>query len=108
MKEQTSATTETLNKGKTMIDFTGKTVHVGIDVHKKDWQVGQLHTGLVLGNHRINGNDVELIDFLKKRYVGATLKCVYESCAWGFNLQRQLTAAGIDCIVVHAGDVSVR
>jgi transposase len=30
---------------------------------------------------------------------------VYESCAWGFTLQRQLTAAGIDCIVVHAGDV---
>jgi transposase len=30
---------------------------------------------------------------------------VYESCAWGFNLQRQLTSAGIDCIVVHAGDV---
>src|SRR5207244_10979501 len=47
----------------------------------------------------------QLIDFLKKRYPGATLKCVYESCAWGFNLQRQLTAADIDCIVVHAGDV---
>jgi transposase len=30
---------------------------------------------------------------------------VYESCAWGFNLQRQLTAAGIECIVVHGGDV---
>lgn len=30
---------------------------------------------------------------------------MYESCAWGFNLQRQLTAAGIECIVVHAGDV---
>jgi transposase len=30
---------------------------------------------------------------------------VYESCAWGFNLQRQLSAAGLECIVVHAGDV---
>jgi len=105
MKQQTSATTETLNKGRTMIDFTGKTIHVGIDVHNKDWQVGQFHAGLVLGNHRITGNSRELIDFLKKRYAGATLKCVYESCAWGFNLQRQLTAAGIECIVVHAGDV---
>jgi transposase len=105
MKEQTSATTETLNKGRAMIDFTGKTVYVGIDIHKKDWQVGQFHAGLVLGNHRIKSNYLELIDFLKNRYAGATLKCVYESCAWGFNLQRQLTAAGIDCIVVHAGDV---
>ncbi len=105
MKEQTSATTETLSKGRTMIDFTGKTIYVGIDVHQKDWQVGQFHGGLVLGNHRITGKSQELIDFLKKRYRGATLKCVYESCAWGFNLQRQLKAAGIECIVVHAGDV---
>jgi transposase len=105
MKEQTSATTGTLSKGKTMIDFTGKTIHVGIDVHQIDWQVGQVHAGLILGNHRIGGNSGELIEFLKKRYLGATLKCVYESSAWGFNLQRQLTAAGIECIVVHAGDV---
>lgn len=105
MKQQTSATTETLNKGKTMIDFSGKTIYVGIDVHKKDWQIGLFHCGLVLGNHRISGNSDELITFLKKRYAGAALKCVYESCAWGFNLQRSLTAAGIECIVVHAGDV---
>jgi transposase len=105
MKEQTSATTGPLNKGKTMIDFTGKTIYVGIDVHQINWQVGQFHAGLILGNHPIRGNSVELIDFLKKRYVGATLKCVYESSAWGFNLQRQLAAAGIECIVVHAGDV---
>lgn len=105
MKQQTSATTETLNKGRTMIDYSGKTIFIGIDVHKKDWQVGQFHEGLVLGNHRICGNSHDLIEFLKNRYSGATLKCVYESCAWGFNLQRQLTAAGINCIVVHAGDV---
>lgn len=105
MKTQTSATTETENKGRTMIDFTGKTIYVGIDVHKKDWQIGQVHAGLVLGNHRINGNSQDLINFLKHRYCGATIKCVYESCAWGFNLQRQLTAEGIECIVVHAGDV---
>jgi len=105
MKKQTSATTEPLNKGRVIIDFTGKTIYVGIDVHKKDWQVGQFHGGLVLGNHRIGGDGLELITFLKKRYVGATLKCVYESCAWGFTLQRQLTAAGIECIVAHAGDI---
>lgn len=105
MKQQTSATTETFGKGRAMIDFTGKTIFIGIDVHKKDWQVGQFYGGLVLGNHRITGSSEELINFLKKRYAGATLKCVYESCAWGFNLQQRLAAAGIECIVVHAGDV---
>jgi transposase len=105
MKEQTSATTETSNKGKTMIDFTGKTIYVGIDIHKREWQVGQYYQGITLGNHRITGDSEQLVDFLKKRYPGAILKCVYESCAWGFNLQRELTTAGIECIVVHAGDV---
>ncbi|MGI8636039.1 MAG: IS110 family transposase, partial [Segetibacter sp.] len=81
MKQQTSATTETLHKGRTMIDFTGKTIYVGIDVHKKDWQVGQSHAGVVLGNHRITGNSTELINFFKKRYVAVIWKCVYESCA---------------------------
>lgn len=73
---------------------------------KKTGRRVQFHAGLVLGNHRISGNSGELINFLKTRYKGATLKCVYESCAWGFNLQRQLTAADIECIVVHAGDVA--
>jgi transposase len=105
MKQQTSATTETLNKGRTMIDFSGKTIYAGIDVHKKDWQIGLFHSGLVLGNHRITGRIEDLITFFKKQYPGAILKCVYESGAWGFTLQRQLSAAGIECIVVHAGDV---
>lgn len=105
MKQQTSATTETLHKGRTLIDFSGKTIFVGIDVHKKDWQVGLFHAGLILGNHRIDGNTKALIDFLNRHYVGAAFKCVYESCSWGFNLQRELTAAGIECIIVHAGDV---
>ncbi len=30
---------------------------------------------------------------------------MYESCAWGVNLQRDLTAAGIERIIVPAGDV---
>ena len=105
MKQQTSATTETPDKGRTMVDFSGKTLFIGIDVHKKDWQIGVFYYGIVLGNFRITGNIDELIKFLRRRYPGAILKCVYECCAWGFNLQRQLVANGIDCIVVHAADV---
>jgi transposase len=105
MKAQTSATTETLNKGKTMIDFTGKTIYAGIDVHKIDLQIGLFYSGFVLGNHRMANNSADLIIFFKKQYSGGVIKCVYESGAWGFTLQRQLSAAGIECIVVHAGDV---
>jgi transposase len=106
MKQQTSAATETRFKDKNIIDFTGKTLYVGIDIHQKDWQVATVHEELCLGNHRMGANSRKLIEHLQSRYPGAILKCVYESSAWGFTLQRQLTAAGIDCIVVNAADVS--
>ena len=42
MKQQTPAATETGLKGKEIIDFSGKTIYVGIDIHQKDWQVGAI------------------------------------------------------------------
>lgn len=106
MKQQTSAITETSHKCREIIDFSGKTIYVGIDVHQKDYQVAKLCNGVYLGNHRMSASSSSLIKHLQSHYPGATLKCVYESCAWGFNLQRDLTAAGMDCIVVHAADVA--
>jgi transposase len=106
MKQQTSATTETGNKGRNIIDFTGKTIYVGIDVHQKDYQVAKVLNGICVGNHRMESDKEKLIEHLKSHYPGATFKCVYESCAWGFTLQRALQAAGMECIVVHAADVS--
>ena len=103
--KQTSATTETQGKGRATIDFSGKTIYVGIDVHKKDWQVAKVYEDVVLGNYRMTGNSQDLITHLRKHYPGASFKCAYESSAWGFTLQRQLTAAGMECIVVHAADV---
>jgi len=106
MEQQTSATTETKNKGRDIIDFTGKVIHVGIDVHEKDYQVAKVHGGICLGNHRMSSGAELVVEHLRSHYPGAQFKCVYESCAWGFNLQRKLAAAGMECIVVNAADVS--
>jgi len=106
MKQQTSATSETQVKGKNIIDFTGKTIYVGIDVHLKDYQVAKVYEGICLGNHRMESNADKVIEHLHRHYPGAHFKCVYESSAWGFNLQRKLSAAAMECIVVHAADVS--
>lgn len=106
MKQQTSAATETNFKGNDITDFSGKTICVGIDVHQKDFQVASVHQEVCLGNHRMEASSQRLIEHLHRRYPGATLKCVYESCSWGFTLQRDLTAAGIECIVVNAADVA--
>lgn len=106
MKQQTSAAPETQLKGRTIVDFSGKILYVGIDVHKKDYQVAVVHGDVCLGNHRMAADSRKVIEHLSRRYPGAIIKCVYESCGWGFTLQRQLQAAGMDCIVVHAADVS--
>jgi transposase len=106
MKQQTSATSETLIKSKEIIDFTGKTIYVGIDVHQKDYQVAKVYNGICLGNHRMAASAEVLIKHLQSHYPGAQFECVYECCAWGFNLQRKLTQAGMKCMVVHAADVS--
>lgn len=106
MKKQASATTETSVKGSQIIDFSGKTICVGIDVHQNDWQVAKVINGICLGNHRMKADFNGLLEHLKSHYPGATFKCVYESSAWGFTLQRRLAQAGIDCMVVHAADVS--
>ncbi len=47
-----------------------------------------------------------LNEHLRAHYPGASFKCVYESCACGFNLQRRLTKAGMECMVVHAANIS--
>ena len=105
MKKQTSATSETQVKVKTFVDYSGKILFVGIDVHKKDWQVVILHEGVILGSHRMTGSADVIVTYLNKHYPGAEFRCVYEASAWGFNLQRSLAAAGMSCIVVHAADV---
>lgn len=106
MKQQASSATETQTKGSQIIDFRGKLIYVGIDVHQRDWQVAKVHEGVCLGNHRMGASSERLIEHLRTHYPGATFKCVYESCAWGFTLQRQLSVSGMECIVVHAADVS--
>jgi transposase len=106
MKQQTSAASETQTKGRNIIDYSGKTICVGIDVHQKDYQVAKVYNGICLGNHRMAANAEGLIEHLRNHYPGANFQCVYESSAWGFNLQRKLSAAGMECMVVHAADVS--
>lgn len=106
MRQQTSAATETTAKGRTIMDYTGKTIYVGIDVHQKDYQVAKVINGISLRNHRMQASAELLIKHLRSHYQGTSFKCVYESSAWGFTLQRQLKQAGIECIVVHAADVA--
>ncbi|WP_193311810.1 hypothetical protein [Agriterribacter humi] len=48
MKQQTSAASETSAKDRNVIDFSGKTIYVGIDVHQKNYQVAKVCDGICL------------------------------------------------------------
>ena len=93
------------SKNKKTIGFSGKTLHIGIDVHKTRWQVAVLCDGVVLSNGSIAASAEELIRYLHRHYAGGRYHCVYECGAWGFTLCRQLWAAGMECMVVNPSDI---
>jgi transposase len=86
-------------------DFSGRDLYVGIDVHKKRWQVAVLYDGLLLSNTSIEASSEGLIVHLRKFYQDACFHCVYESGPFGFALCRSLWAQGMECIVVNPADI---
>lgn len=86
-------------------DFSGRDLYIGIDVHKKRWQVAVLFDGLVLSNTSIDASAQGLIVHLRKFYPGACFHCVYESGPFGFALCRSVWAAGMECMVVNPADI---
>jgi transposase len=86
-------------------DFSGITFFVGIDIHKKLWQVAVYSEGIILSNVSMESSAEKLISYLHKHYPGAHFSCVYESCAWGYSLCRTLRGEGIDCMIVNPADI---
>ena len=93
------------SKGKKTIDYSGNILHIGIDVHKKRWQVAVICGEVFLGNNSIASCPEELISHLHRHYPGGQYHCVYECGAWGFTLCRALWAAGMECMVVNPTDI---
>jgi transposase len=86
-----------VNANKT--DVNGKTVSIGIDVHKQSWQVTALIEGVVVTAVTIKPF-YRVLQKLLVRFKGARIRIAYEAGPAGFNLYDDLTADGIECIVV--------
>lgn len=87
------------------ISFKGQKIFIGIDVHKKNWQVAVLTEAGNVKRVPLHASAKELFDFLHKNYPDGTYLAVYESGFSGFATYYALKEYGIDCIVVHAADV---
>lgn len=88
--------------------IVGKTVFVGLDVHKATFSLVAVIDGIVaLKVGSMPASADRLIEFLRDRFGQADIRAAYEAGFSGFGLCRSLVAAGIGCIVVHAASIEV-
>jgi len=89
----------------TQLDFTGQRIHVGLDVHKKSWKV-VIYTKH--GRFKSFSQDPDpkiLARYLRRQFPGAEYYIVYEAGCFGFWIQHELQALGMNTIVTHPADV---
>jgi transposase len=94
-----------MQKKNTTLNFTGQTFFIGLDVHKKSWNVAIRSNGLLLKIFSINPDANELWKYLTKNYPKGEYRSVYEAGFSGFRAHRELLQKGIHNIVVNAADI---
>ena len=90
-----------------MKDYTGKTVFIGIDVHKKTYAVTCICDDQIVKRDTLKADQVCLLEYICKYFANAKIKTVYEAGFSGFGLHRYLLSKGIDSIVIHAASVEI-
>jgi len=87
------------------LDFSGKEIFVGIDVHKKQWTVTIRFNQMEQRTFSMNPSPKELRRYLQRHYPDGYYHSVYEAGFCGFWIHRQLKQLGIDNRVVNPADV---
>lgn len=88
-------------------DYSGKTVFVGMDVHKHKYVVTSMCEGVIAKRFTAIAEPAVLVDSLRRFFVGAELKSAYEAGFSGFGLHRFLVSQGVDNIVVNPASIEV-
>ena len=88
-------------------DYTGKTVFLGIDVHKTTYAVTAICDGQVVKKDTLKASPTVLIAYCQKYFVGAKIESAYEAGFCGFHLHRCLEAEGIKNRVVDAAGIEI-
>ena len=87
------------------IDFKGKELFIGLDVHKKSWSVTILVEGM---EHRTFTQPPDpriLYNYLQRMFPGGTYYSAYEAGFCGYGIHRELNDLGINNIVINAADI---
>ena len=89
------------------LDYKGKRVFIGIDVHKKSYTIAAICEGEVVKKATLPGERKRLLEYLSKHFSGAEFETSYEAGFSGFYLHRHLTKKGIKNIVVHPAAIEI-
>ena len=92
---------------KKRIDYSGKKVNVGIDVHKKTYSVCCECEGQVVKKATVPAIPGQLAQFLSDHFKGAEIRSCYEAGFAGFGLHRTLVGNEINNIVVNPASIEV-
>jgi len=87
------------------LDFFGKKVSIGLEVHKKSWRVTVLVDGI---EHRIFNQPPEpqrLVNYLHRMFPNGEYQSAYEAGFCGYFIHRNLLKAGIDNRVIIPSDI---
>lgn len=85
--------------------FSGQSIYVGIDVHKKDWKVTVMTDEMPYKTFSAPPQSDKLNNYLRENFPGAVYYSAYEAGFSGFWLHKELTKLGIKSIVVNPGDI---
>jgi len=84
---------------KSKINFKGKTVSIGIDMHKKSWRITALVEEEIVLGITLASPTYDAFEKILARFKGNHVRIVYEAGPGGFDLYDRLTDDGINCIV---------
>jgi transposase len=87
------------------LDFSGQSIYVGLDVHKKSWTVSIFSEQCEHKTFTQPPKVDKLVHYLKRNFPGAIYHAVYEAGFSGFWACDQLREQGVNCIVTNPADV---
>lgn len=85
--------------------FEGQSFYIGIDLHKKSWQVTILGEKYEHKTMSQNPDPKLLATYLYRNFPGGNFHAVYEAGFSGFVACRKLRQLGVNCIVINPADV---
>lgn len=89
------------------VSYAGKRVYIGIDVHRAFFVASCVCEGVVVKRCRMPSKSEAVISLISQYFSESEVRTCYESGYSGFWLHRELAAAGISNIVVHAASIEV-